>query len=187
VFTLDMAQQFATLGAYQAALAGAAEQVQSFDGATVGTPVASIIPGVLNVASPFPSLEVASCSSNLALFGLANAEVDPRRQLTEGGFINSFYDLLFAASRTALAFDIASKDPASAPSAVEISGVGTTTARFFVSNTASETTPVFVGIVASRPLNRVIVHEGLEPGGTVAEEMCLDNFRVAGGGAGGIP
>ena len=182
VFALDMVQRFTSATAYQAALGGALEQTQAFSTFTVGAPITSIIPGVLNVASPFPDLEVASCSGNLAMFGVGNANVDPRRQLTEGGFVNSFYDLLFAVPRNALAFDIASMDPAASPAVVEMSALGTTTARFDVGNTSGdETTPVFVGMIASRPLSRVIVHEGLEPNtpAPIAEEMCLDNFRVS--------
>jgi hypothetical protein len=180
VFTLHMVEQFASLTAYQAALGDVGEQTQDFDQSAVGTQVSSIIAGVLNVGSPFPILGVSSCGASNALFGSGDQEDDPRSQPTEGGFINSFYDLLFASSRTALAFDVTSKDPTSLPSVLEISGVGTTTARFNISNTSdSETTPVFVGMIASLPLNRVIVHEGLEQPGGLAEEMCLDNFRVA--------
>ena len=182
VFTLHMVEQFRSLAAYQAALGDFGEQTQDFDETSVGTPVSSIIAGVLNVGSPFPIQQVSSCSSSNALFGIGNEEDDPRSQLTEGGFINSFYDLLFASPRIGLTFDIASKDPNSLPSVIEISGVGTTTARFDVSNTSgAETTPVFVGMIASTPLSRVIVHEGLESPGGLAEEMCLDNFRVSTG------
>lgn len=165
--TQHMVQRFNTLPEFTAALGGAATQSQNLDGIEGGTPISTLIAGVLNVRSTFPTLEVVSCGGTNAIAGSGGTV----RQDGTGR-----YDLLFGAVRNALSFDVGAQDPATGPARIEVqTDAGTVT--FPVSNlSGNESTPTFLGMIASIAINQVLVHEGPEVGGTGNEEICLDTF-----------
>jgi hypothetical protein len=159
------------LGSFTAALGGAATATQDFEGLDLGTPVSNIIPGILDVSSPFETLEVwAGSGADHILFG----HDDETRVAGDGR-----YDLTFStAGYNAIAFNIEVKDPATDPMHVIVN----TTAgsiSFTVQNYGSESDPVFLGFVSSSPVESVFVIEGPEESGTGNEETGLDDFVVA--------
>ena len=165
--------RFDVLSDFTTALGDAPTETQDFSSFTFGDPVSSIIPGVLALTSTFGVLEVSSCGTVRGVFG-SDAEGNPTR--TAG---NGRYDLTFGASRNAMGFEIAAQDPATGPARVEVQ-TNAGTATFPVTNTSGdELTPTFLGMIASLPIQVVLVREGPEVSGTGNEEVCLANFRVA--------
>jgi hypothetical protein len=165
--TQHVIRRFDDLASFTAALGGAATQSQDLDGLALGTPIATLIPTVLDIGSTFGTLEVQDCSGSNAVFGFDGAT-------RAAG--NGRYDLIFGAARNALAFDVRSQDPATGPAQVEVQ-TGAGAATFPVSNTSgSESTPTFLGFISSVAFDRILFHEGLEVGGVGNEEVCLDRF-----------
>lgn len=172
-----MIQRFNSLATFTAALGGVSAETQTFEGMTVGTTVATIVSNVLNVSSPFDNLQVFSCTTpagaDACLFGFDN-NGNPTR--TAG---NGQYTLQFVAARNALAFDVEAENPAAGPAHVLVQTAGGAI-TFAVSNTTgAEINPVFLGMIASQPLQSVNVHEGTEVTGTGSEEIALDDFVLA--------
>ena len=163
----NMVQRYTDLSSFNAVIGGT-ELAEDFNSLDVGTPISSIIDGVLNVTSPFASLEVWT---DFSLFG-----IDESTRLNGEGR----YDLMFVAtSMNALAFDVVAKDPLTGPAkAVVTAGGGS--AEFSVQNISeSESDPVFLGFIASTPFTSAALIEGPERGGsTTNEEVSLDNFLV---------
>src|SRR2546422_3254468 len=169
VVAQHLIRRFDDLSSFTAALGGASTATQDFESFAFGTAIGTIISGVLNVTSPFATLEVFDCPGR-CLFGFD----DVTRVAGNGR-----YDLLFVATRNALGFDVVAKDPATGPAHVDVvTSVGTVT--FDVQNvTCCESNPVFFGAIASTPPSRVSLREGPEISGTGNEEVALDNIIVA--------
>jgi hypothetical protein len=122
---------------------------------------------VLDVTSTFENLEVF----NGRLFGFD----DITRQIGNGR-----YDLTFVAplTKNAMAFEVASKNPATDPAEAVLTA-GSGTATFPVQNeSGNESTPIFLGFIASTPIASVALIEGPETNGEGNEEVALDNFVV---------
>ena len=148
-------------------LDGETMQTQDFSGFDIGTPISSIIPGVLDVSSTFEQLEVFG-EGRQVLFGYDEVT------RVEG---NGHYFLDFEVPRTAIGFNITGKDPATPHMAVAIStAVGSVS--YGLQNFLTENDPIWVGLVSSLPITRVIVVEGTEVNGSGNEETSLDDFFV---------
>ena len=162
-------QHFDDPAGFTAALGGAVTESQDFEGLGLGTAVSAIIGSVLNVTSSFPTLGVFECATN-CLFG-------------SGGDVrvlgNGQYDLEFLAPRNAIAFDLASQDPATGPVSIQIFAALTGITIGERNLAADESTPNFFGIILTVPIQRVLVLEAPEVGGSGNEEIGLDNFVVA--------
>lgn len=175
VFTADAADLFQRhddLASFQSAIGNTATQTQDFENFSIGDPVSVLFQGVLEVSSPFDQLEVSSCSGDKSLFG-SDVGGNPTRSNGEGR-----YELDFLSNRDALAFEVRSQDPATGPAVVEVQ-TGSGNASFLVSNDGqSESDPTFFGLTSTVAIDRIIVHEGPEVGGTGNEEICLDDFIV---------
>jgi hypothetical protein len=170
--TVPFAQaSFTDLGSFSAALGGASPMTEDFNSGVVGTPVTSIVPGILDVSSTFLTLEIFSGNT---LFGY---------DATTRAAGNGRYDLSAVGTPTynAVAFDIISLDPATAAWGAVTIQVTTTAGswNYFVTNPLTENDPVFFGIVASSPIVSVAIIEGPEIGGSGNEEIGLDNFVIA--------
>jgi hypothetical protein len=166
----NMIQRFNDGTSFSNALGEAATLTEDFNSFEVGTSISSIFEGVLNVTSTFANLEV---------FGTGNSIFGFDETTRAAG--NGRYDLTFVTplTKNALAFDVVAKDPATDPAHAVVTA-GTGSATFSVQNeSSSESTPVFVGFIATVPLASVGVIEGPEIGGTGNEEIALDNFVVA--------
>lgn len=162
-------QHFDDLASFTAALGAAVPETQDFEGLDLGTTVRAVIGSVLNVTSSFPTLGVFECTTK-CLFG-AGGDV---RLLGNGQ-----YDLVLLPPRNAIAFDLASQDPATGPASIQIFAALTGITIGERNLGADESTPNFFGIILTVPIQRVLVLEGPEVGGSGNEEIGLDNFIIA--------
>ena len=166
--TMQVVRRYGVASAFLAALGDVGTEQENFDAMEIFTPISTIIPGVLAVSSPFERLQVYSDNH---LFGY---DVEGSTRQTGLGR----YELLLLASRNAIGFEIEAKDPNTGPMTIEVhtaAGVRS----FSVQNVATESDPIFVSIIASQPIAKVVVIEGPEVTGTGNEETALDDFVVA--------
>lgn len=174
IVTQHMIQKFDDLASFNAALGGAAKQTENFQSYTHGTPISSIFGGALILASSFARLEVWAPfgAANKVLFG----HETPNSMRLAG---NGRYYFQFNAVRNAFAFDITAQDPQSSPAEVTVVLTPTISKTFLESNSGSELTPNFFGVICTRPITGGGILEGIETGKTVNEEIALDNFVIA--------
>ncbi|MEM9213229.1 MAG: S8 family serine peptidase [Cyanobacteria bacterium P01_F01_bin.150] len=128
------------------------------------------LPGV-TATSNLPRLVAFGGSDGTSLFGLDRASVSE----------DSFYEVNFSQLYNAVGFDIASFDPNTpGPAVVDVTFADgdTTSINIFPSN-ATESDPIFFGLIADTPISRIRVTEGPEIGGVDNEEIALDNFAIA--------
>ena len=163
--TVQVLRRHAELESFFGELGDNPVDSENFDEFEGSPTIATIIPGVLAVSSTFPDLQVTGGQ----LFGFGGTvRVDGTGRYT--------LDLL--AARSAIAFNVEAKNPATGPMTIEVhtaAGVRV----FSVQNFQTETDPVFFSVVASQPIVRVVVIEGPEVGGTGNEETALDDFFVS--------
>ena len=175
VFIQHVIRRFDTPEDFSTALGGASMQTQDFSNFVLGDPVSTLITGVLTLNSPFELLNVRSCGDVRGVFG-SDAVGNPTRTAGRGR-----YDLTFLTSRNALGFEVLSQDPATSPALIDVvTTVGSVT--FPVSNTSTlESTPTFLGMIATLPLTSVAIREGFENvlNPTVNEEVCIGDFSVS--------
>ena len=163
--TVQVLRRHADLESFFGELGDTPIDSENFDAFEGSPTIATIIPGVLAISSTFPDLQVVEGR----IFGSGGTvRVDGTGRYT--------LDLL--ASRSAIAFNVEAKNPATGPMTIEVhtaAGVRS----FAVQNTQTESDPVFFSVVASQPIVRVVVIEGPEVGGTGNEETALDDFFVS--------
>jgi hypothetical protein len=161
---------FTNLASFQASLAGAPTFTQDFEGLAAGTNLlgVSILPGV-TAATTGTTLQVFnSASIGQVMFG------SPR---TGSEF---HYDLNLSSPYNAVAFDIQAFDPRAEPGRLDVFFADATSMSFNIGPGATETTPVFFGIVAGGNIASVRWNEPPEPlTGSCCEETALDNIVVA--------
>ena len=166
-------QRFDDQASFEAFLGGSPVATQDFELDSVGTPITNLIPGQLDMTSPFETLEVWDCAGSNAAFGLDS---------TTRASGNGRYEMVFdtSSSNNSLAFDIAVQDPATGPALVDVnSSVGSLTLSV-LNPGPSESTPVYLGVAATLDLQSVVVNEGPEVGGgPTNEEVCIDNIAIA--------
>ncbi len=182
---------FNSVDDYQNALGGTTASTQDFESFADGDNLDGVefLPGVF-VDSNLPQVEAFQGSGDQNLFGFGGSV----RQ--EG---NAFYDINFNQPYNAVGFDIDSFNPETpGPAVVEIFFANDIDLNFdgeidlntstdldppdetieiFPTN-ATETEPIFFGIVADTPIERIRLKEGPEIGGSGNEEIALDNFVV---------
>ena len=161
---------FADLASFQAALAGAPTSTQDFEGLAAGTNLLGVafLPGVTATTTGTTLQVFDSASIGHVMFG------SPR---TGDEF---HYDLVLGSPYNAIAFDIQAFDPRSQPGHLEVFFADATSTSFDIGPGASETTPVFFGIVAGGNISRVRWSEPFDPvSASCCEETGLDNIVVA--------
>jgi len=161
---------FTTLPSFQAALGGATTFTQDFESFAHGTSLlgVSILPGV-TAATTGTTLEVfdsASIGKIMAGFPRTGSEFH--------------YDVNLGTPYNAIALDIQAFDPKAQPGRLDVFFADATSTSFNIAPGATETTPVFFGIVAGGAIARIRWNEPLEPlTGRCCEETGMDNFVVA--------
>src|SRR5689334_15916879 len=166
-FAVPSFSTFANLASFQAALGGAPSFNQDFEGLAAGTNLllTPIVPGV-TATTTGTSLEVFnSASIGHVMFG------SPR---TGAEF---HYDLNLGNAYNAIAFDIQAFDPRATAGTLDVVFADASSTSFNIGPGATETTPVFFGIVAGANIASVRWSEPLEPlTGKCCEETALDNL-----------
>ena len=161
---------FTTLPSFQGALEGATTFTQDFESFAHGTSLfgVSILPGV-TAATTGTTLEVfdsASIGKIMAGFPRTGSEFH--------------YDVNLSAPYNAVAFDIQAFDPNAQPGRLDVFFADATSTSFNIAPGATETTPVFFGIVAGGAISRIRWNEPVEPlSGRCCEETGMDNFVAA--------
>lgn len=161
---------FADLTSFQAALAGAPTSTQDFEGMAAGTNLlgVSFLPGVTATSTGTTLQVFDSASIGHVMFG------SPR---TGTEF---HYDIVLSSPYNAVAFDIQAFDPRSQPGHLDVFFADATSVSFNIGPAASETTPVFFGIVAGGNISSIRWSEPFDPlSGGCCEETALDNFVIA--------
>ncbi|MFQ5704011.1 MAG: beta strand repeat-containing protein [Gemmatimonadales bacterium] len=171
--TQEMIQSFRTLAAFNAELGGATTETQDFESQAAGTTVSTVISNVLTANSTFFTLEVADSSNNLFMLGFDATT----RQAGNGRYT---LDVNAGVNRNALGFDLIAQDPTATPANLAVT-TDIATLSFTVDNQSGDVnTPSFIGIVASIPLRRMLLVEGLVSGGSgTNEQVGLDDFVTA--------
>jgi len=161
---------FADLASFQAALAGAPTFTQDFEGMASGTNLLGVpfLPGV-TASSTGTTLEVFdSAAIGHLMFGTPRTGTE------------FHYDIVLSSPYNAIAFDIQAFDPRAQPGHLEVFFADATSTSFNIGPAASETTPVFFGIVAGGNISSVRWSEPFDPiSARCCEETGLDNFVIA--------
>ncbi len=170
--TLFIGDKATNLALFNAALSGAATQTQDFEGFADGANLFGVnfLPGTTATTNA-ARLEVFQGSGDKEMFALDG---------TTRANGNLFYEILVG-SFNAFAFDIEAFDPATpGPGVLEIffSDLSSQLVNIFPTN-ATESTPIFVGIVSPLDIVRILWREGPEINGTGNEETAFDNFIAA--------
>lgn len=140
--------------------------LEDFSRFTPGTELMSVqfLPGVA-VRSNLPSLQAYS---DYTLIGQSR----PPRGIV-------YFEIIYSTPRRAVAFDVASFDPAtSGPAPLRVLFTDDTWQDFELYPNRASPAPVFFGVTSATPISRILLSEG--PGlieGTT-EAIALDNFRV---------
>jgi len=161
---------FGNLGSFQAALGGAPTFNQDFEGLAAGTNLSGVqvLPGVTGASSGTTLQVFNSASIGHVMFGL------PR---TGSEF---HYDINLSNPYNAIAFDIQAFDPRANAGRLDVVFADASSTSFNISPGATETTPVFFGIVADANISSIRWNESAEPlSGKCCEETALDNLIVA--------
>jgi hypothetical protein len=165
--------KFDNFAAYEAALAGLPLNTQDFEGFAPGDNLNNVefLPGI-SVTSNLPKVEAFVSGGDHRLFGFGGSV----RQ--QGG---AFYDINFSQPYNAVGFNIEGFDPATpGPAIIGIFFDDQTSASIDIFPTnATETDPIFFGVIADTPIARIRLSEGPEIGGSGNEEVALDDFAIA--------
>ena len=159
----------ASLASFQAALGGAPTFTQDFESFANHTSLFGVplVPGV-TASTNGTTLEVfnsASVGNIMAGFARSGTEF--------------YYDVNLANPYNAIAFDVQAFDPAAEHGRLDVFFADATSTSFNIDPGATESTPVFFGIVADAAISRVRWNEPAELNGLCCEETGLDNFVVA--------
>ena len=163
---------FSNLEDYQNSLGTNPVSTQDFENFDEGTDLKGVefISGI-SATSNSPRLEVFQGSGDKNLFIL------DRQSLNN----DAFYEINFSESYNAVGFDIEAFDPnTSGPAILDISFADgdSTSVEIFPTN-ATESDPIFFGVVADQAISQIRLTEGPEVSGVGNEEISLDNFIVA--------
>jgi len=161
---------FADLTSFQAALGGAPTFTQDFEAMAGGT-------NLLGVAF-LPGVTATSTGTTLVVFDSASiGHIMAGFPRTGSEF---HYDVTLSSPYNATAFEIQAFDPRAQAGQLEVFFTDATSTSFNISPGATETTPVFFGIIAGGNIASVRWSEPAEPlSGGCCEETGLDNFVVA--------
>ena len=166
-FAVPTFTTYTDLASFQAALGGAPTLTQDFNALAPGAVTNPILPGV--TASSTGSIEVfnsASLGHIMAGFPRTGPEFH--------------YDINLSAPYNAIAFDIEAFDPTADAGRLDVFFTDATSTSFNISPGATETTPVFFGIVANGDIASIRWNESLEPlSRKCCEETAMDNFVIA--------
>lgn len=161
--------KFDNFAVYEAGLGGLPLETQDFEGFVPGTNLNNVefLPGV-SVTSNMLKVEVWKDHS---LFAFERGSVG-----------DLFYDINFSQPYNAVGFNIESFDPATpGPAIIDIFFDDQTGASIDIFPTnATETDPIFFGVIADTPIARIRLTEGPELAGYSGnEEVALDDFAVS--------
>ena len=162
---------FVARAGYQAALGGAPVLTQDFEALADNTNLFSVpfLPGVAATTNGETLIVFDSAAVSKVLFGSARA-----------GKTEFFYDINFTSPYNAVGFDISAFDPRAQTGALDVFFADSTNTQFLIGPGASETTPVFFGIIADTSITRIRWSEPADPiSGVCCEETALDNFAIA--------
>ncbi|NEN89363.1 MAG: S8 family serine peptidase [Okeania sp. SIO3H1] len=162
---------FSSLVDYQNQLGGASTNTQDFEGFSPGFNLDGVdfLPGIF-VTSNFSKVEAFQGSEDTELFALGEISVEE----------DSFYNINFDESYNAVGFDIDGFDPNTpGPAILEIffADGDSESIEIFPTN-ATESDPIFFGVIADTEIENIILTEGPEIDGVGNEEVALDNFIV---------
>jgi hypothetical protein len=161
--------KFDNFAAYEAALAGLPLNTQDFEGFAHGDNLNNVefLPGI-SVTSNLPKVEAFKGH----LFGFGGSVRE------QGG---AFYDINFSQPYNAVGFNIESFDPDTpGPAIIDIFFGDQMSASIDIFPTnATESDPIFFGVIADTPIARIRLGEGPEIGGSGNEEISLDDFVIA--------
>lgn len=161
---------FDSRASFLAAIASAPTLTQDFSAAPIGTSYAGaeVVAGLV-AQSPFAQLDV--WGANHVLFGLGAGT----RAAGAG-----YYEFVNTGGFTAVGFDIASWDPATSGANVVLSyGAGAPIVHSLVATNATESDPVFFGVISSTAFASLRLNEPFENGLSVNEEVAIDNIVAA--------
>jgi hypothetical protein len=152
--------KFDNFSAYEAGLGGVPLNKQDFEGFAHGDNLNNVefLPGI-SVTSNQPEVEVFVSGGDQLLFGFDRTGA--------GGSASDFYDINFSQPYNAVGFNIESFDPGTpGPAIINIFFNDQTSASIDIFPTnATETDPIFFGVIADTPIARIRLSEGPEIGG----------------------
>ncbi len=162
---------FSSLVDYQNQLGTVPTNTQDFERFSPGFNLDGVdfLPGIF-VTSNLPRVEAFKGSGDTELFILDRQSVEE----------DSFYKINFDRPYNAVCFDIDSFNPNTpAPAILEIffADGDSESIEIFPTN-ATESDPIFFGVVADTEIDNIILTEGPEINGVGNEEIALDNFIV---------
>nr|MDJ0517344.1 CARDB domain-containing protein [Trichodesmium sp. MO_231.B1] len=162
---------FSSLVDYQSQLGGVPTNTQDFEGFSPGFNLDGVdfLPGIF-VTSNLPRVEAFKGSGDTELFILDRQSVEE----------DSFYNINFDQPYNAVGFDIDSFNPSTpGPAILEIffTDGDSESIEIFPTN-ATESDPIFFGVIADTEIDNIILTEGPEINGVGNEEIALDNFIV---------
>jgi hypothetical protein len=165
--------KFDNFAAYEAILDGLPLNTQGFEGFAPGDNLDDVefLPGI-SVTSNLPEVEAFVSGGNQKLFGFGGS-------VREQG--DAFYDINFSQPYNAIGFNIEGFNPdMPGPAIIDIFFVDQTSASIDIFPTnATESDPIFFGVIADTPIARIRLSEGPEIGGFGNEEVALDDFVIA--------
>ncbi|MGD1701596.1 S8 family serine peptidase [Dapis sp. BLCC M229] len=162
---------FSSLVDYQNQLGTVPTNTQDFEGFSPGFNLDGVdfLPGIF-VTSNLPRVEAFKGSGDTELFILDRQSVEE----------DSFYNINFDQPYNAVGFDIDSFNPSTpGPAILEIffADGDSESIEIFPTN-ATESDPIFFGVIADTEIDNIILTEGPEINGVGNEEIALDNFIV---------
>jgi PEP-CTERM motif len=163
---------YGTQASFLAALGGAPTVTQNFEGFAAGANLAgvSLLPGV-TMSTNLANLNVFSSA------GIGKAAFASDRTLPE-----AFYDINVNGAYKAFGFEINAYDPATTgPGFLSFffADGDTTFTLIPVLPPATETTPIFFGVIADKAITRIRWSEGPELNFSCCEETVIDNLIAA--------
>ncbi len=164
---------YGTQASFLAALGGSPTVTQNFNSMPVGTNLLgmNLMPGGVTMSTNLAQLEVFNSA------GIGNAAFASPRNQPEAEYrinVNNAYK--------AFGFEINAYDPATAgPGFLSFffADGDTTFTQIPVLPPATETTPIFFGVIADKAITRIVWSEGPEIGFSCCEETVIDNLIAA--------
>lgn len=159
---------------FLSALGGGTTFTQDFEGYADGTNLSgvSVLPGGVSVTTNLANLEAFLGSGDTELFATSRNQPE------------ALYDINVNGAYHAFGFDIDAFNPATpGPGFLNVyfaDGDLTYTGIPVLPTNATESDPIFFGVISDSPITRIVWSEGPEIGGiNCCEETALDNFIAA--------
>ncbi len=158
---------------FQSALGGASYTMEDFEGYSDGDN--------LNGVEFLPGVKVTSNMANVEAWQKSGSDTNLfayDASTRQGG--NAYYQIDISKDYDAVCLDIDAWHPQSTAGQMDVFFKDSSSTNISLSQTGgSESDPVFFGIIASQPIERIVWNEPLENGGPGNEETALDNIVVS--------